>query len=229
MTIQSGTRIGRWTVVAGPFREKRVSARSVNYIDTFECQCDCGQVRRVRKHKLLRNSRSCGCLKRADFTRRATIHGHNRRGNRTRLYSVWDGMTQRCTNARNDNFPMYGGRGIKVCEGWRDFDAFREWALASGYNDTLQIDRRDNNGDYEPENCHWVTDATNKRNTSKTRLLTAFGETKCLTDWALDSRCSVSPHTIADRLAQGFRAETAIALYRRTKRKSPRFVGNHVT
>ncbi len=224
----TGSVIGRWTVLSGPHREKRVSDNSTNYIDTYECRCECGTKRRVRYHKLLRNSKSCGCLRRDWQREHSTVHGHNRKGKRTRLYSTWDGMIQRCTNAGHQNYFRYGGRGIFVCIEWFDFATFQRWAEANGYKKTLQLDRMDNDGGYYPENCRWVTEAENKRNTSQTHFIEAFGERKCLTDWALDPRCSVRPGTLIHRIrAQRMSAEDAITRPRATFKSAKPYGGNH--
>jgi hypothetical protein len=137
-------------------------------------------------------------------------------------------MQQRCGNPNHDSYARYGGRGISVCEAWREFAVFAEWARAAGYRDDKQIDRIDNDGPYEPSNCRWTSDAENKRNTSQTTNLTAYGETKCLTDWALDTRCAVAPATIRHRLRHGFSPEDAISAQRQSKKSAERFRGHHL-
>lgn len=223
--IKIGDRFGLWTVVSEPIRIKRVTARCSNYFDVYECRCECGTTRQVRKHKLLRNSKSCGCTTQEFMNVARTKHGWSS----TALYKNWNGMIERCSNPNRDSYDRYGGRGIRVCAEWRQFEPFLEWAMSSGYRPGLQIDRRDNDGDYEPANCRWVTDSENKRNTSQNHMLTAFGETKCLTDWSLDARCSVTPSTIRVRLQNGMDPETAVSMPRQTRQNAPKFSGNHVT
>ncbi len=86
--------------------------------------------------------------------------------NKTRLYSTWKSMRQRCYNKNNIGYKNYGGRGITVCDEWDDFSKFNNWALSNNYNKNLSIDRINNDGNYEPTNCRWATSqeqADNKR------------------------------------------------------------------
>jgi hypothetical protein len=139
-------------------------------------------------------------------------HGESssRRG-RAKLYGVWNGIKQRTFNPNNKSFANYGGRGIGICQEWlNSYVAFRDWAHASGYAQGLDIDRIDNDRGYEPDNCRWVTRAANTRNMRSNRVITAFGEARCIQDWARDERCSVSGDTIGYRLARGWIPEEAI-------------------
>lgn len=108
------------------------------------------------------------------------IHGLSRH----QLYGVWSTMKARCANTKNKKYPRYGGRGITVCEEWQTFEPFYEWAMANGYRNNLTIDRIDNDGDYCPENCRWVTLQKQANNTSKTIKIEFNGETKTLSEWA---------------------------------------------
>jgi len=82
-----------------------------------------------------------------------------------RVYRIWKHIKQRCSNPKNENYMDYGGRGISVCTSWWvSFVNFYEWAMENGYANNLEIDRIDNNGNYEPENCRWITHAENMEN-----------------------------------------------------------------
>ena len=102
---------------------------------------------------------------------------------RHRLYNTWKTMIHRCENKKRIKYPMYGGRGISVCEEWHDFNTFVFWALLNGYQEGLQIDRIDNNGNYCPNNCRWVTPKQNSRNRRNTVYLTVNGKTKSVAEW----------------------------------------------
>jgi hypothetical protein len=96
--------------------------------------------------------------------RAMTIHG----GNGTRLYKIWDNMIGRCERQSARNYRRYGGRGISVCSEWRSsFASFQAWSLSSGYSDDLTIDRIDNDGNYNPSNCRWLTKHDNSSRAAK--------------------------------------------------------------
>lgn len=137
-------------------------------------------------------------------------HGEasNRAGTRTRLYVIWCHMIERCENPNSWRYTDYGGRGIRVCDEWKDFVVFRDWAIQNGYSEKLSIDRLNNDGDYEPSNCKWSTlkeQANNKRNN---RLLTYKGRTQTMTQWA--NEIGMNPGTFKYRIYLGWSVERAI-------------------
>lgn len=102
--------------------------------------------------------KSCGCCTRG----RNQKHGLSY----TRIYTCWHSMKERCFNKSRPNYRLWGGKGVKICDEWLDFNNFMQWSLANGYNDLLQLDRIDNDGDYCPENCRWTTTRINSQNRS---------------------------------------------------------------
>lgn len=102
-----------------------------------------------------------------------------------RLYAVWKQMIYRCTKPNHPSYKRYGGRGISICEDWlNSFDTFSEWALNNGYERGLSIDRIDNGGNYEPDNCRWVDRVAQQNNTRRNRFITVNDETHSVSEWA---------------------------------------------
>ncbi len=131
-----------------------------------------------------------------------------------RLYRIWAGMKNRCHSQKNQAFFYYGGKGITVCDEWRkDYGAFRAWSMSNGYAEGLSIDRKDSAKDYCPGNCRWVTVSENSTNCSFAVFLTAFGETKSMSDWTRDPRCLVRLPALSHRINKmGMAPENAISL-----------------
>ena len=103
---------------------------------------------------------------------------------KTRIHRIWANMLQRCTNPKCSRYKNYGARGIQVCEEWKDFMSFYNWAIDNGYTDTLTIERKDVNGNYEPNNCEWITSQKQSLNTTRSVKFTYNGITKNLSEWA---------------------------------------------
>lgn len=127
----------------------------------------------------------------------------------TKLWGHWSAMRRRCNTASTGNFAIYGGRGIKVCDEWKDYLAFREWALANGYDDSLSLDRVDVNGDYCPENCRWVTAKEQARNRRNTIYVEFHGERVPLAQ--LSEEYKVDPDLVYARVVgRGWDVEKAL-------------------
>lgn len=158
-------RFGRLTVICQT--TKRASRHIV-----WLCRCDCGNLVEVGGDKLLSgNNKSCGCFRREKAINNpiALKHGDSANGKPSRFYVSWAGMKHRCLCLNSDGYKYYGGRGITVCEEWLNYQNFRDWALANGYQDNLTIDRIDNEGNYEPSNCQWITKSENSKKSHKER------------------------------------------------------------
>lgn len=125
----------------------------------WNCICDCGKQVVICGDSLKRGlTKSCGCLNSKAVTERSSKHGESR----TRLYHIWQGMIYRCENPNATGFEHWGGKGVSVCAEWRNnYENFRDWAMANGYLDDLEIDRINPNGNYEPRNCQWITKSEN--------------------------------------------------------------------
>ena len=201
----TGARFGKLTVVT--VKGKRVSGSRFRWY--WECVCDCGKTTVARTDSLRRGSvRSCGCLKEAqDRTNLVANHRHKLSG--TRIYHEWVTMKRRCLNESDKRYVDYGGRGIMVCDEWKDKpDAFFEWAIANGYRDDLTIDRIDNNGNYEPSNCRWVTAKEQSRNRRSNVLVEYMGRQITLVELA--ERTGISAACLRARYSKGERGEFLI-------------------
>ncbi len=126
---------------------------------------------------------------------------------------LWGGMRQRCSNPKHHKFPIYGGRGIAVCERWNSFASFIA-DMGPRPTSKHQIDRIDNDGNYEPGNCRWATAAEQGRNRRSTRFYTHDGVTLCVTDWA--SRAGIHWRTLFDRLDRGLSIGEALVYRHRS-------------
>ena len=149
----TGQKFGRLTAV------KRVGSAE-NGTAMWECSCECGAVVSVRSVVLTSGrSKSCGCLMKELASIRMTTHGMSR----TPTWYSWDSMIARCTRESHPAFAAYGGRGIKVCNRWRE--SFEDFLADMGERpEGMTLDRKDGNKGYEPENCRWATATTQSNN-----------------------------------------------------------------
>lgn len=127
---------------------------------------------------------------------------------REKLRDVWKHMKQRCDNPSNHAYARYGGRGITYCDEWKDYSAFREWALSNGYEERLSLDRIDPNGNYEPTNCRWITIREQQRNKERTIYAEINGVVRPLVEWAEIS--GVLYRKIRYRYERGIRGEALL-------------------
>lgn len=140
------------------------------------CKCECGNEKVVSSGDLLYGQvKSCGCL------HKATKHNLSN----TKIYSAWKNIKARCYNKNSSHYNCYGARGISVCEEWKNnFMAFYNWSINNGYKEGLSIDRIDNNGNYEPNNCRWCDRITQANNTRTNHFITYNGKTQTITQWS---------------------------------------------
>lgn len=152
----TGQRFGRLTVIGWSYNDK-------NNASHWLCKCDCGNHKIIRGDGLRnRVTRSCGCYHKEKMKESATKHGYAG----TKIYSIWVSMKKRCCNPKDPVYENYGGRGISLCNEWKDTaKIFIEWALANGYEEKLCLDRINNDGNYFPNNCRFVDRGLSNRNT----------------------------------------------------------------
>ena len=127
---------------------------------------------------------------------------------KTRLHKIWSSMHERCEYEKHTHFADYGGRGIKICEEWKEYVPFAKWARENGYSEELTIDRIDVNGNYEPSNCRWVTMKEQHNNKRNNRFVTYKGETYTLSQLA--EKIGIGKTTLRERLNMGWSVEKAV-------------------
>lgn len=195
----TGQRFGKLLVVA--------RANSKNGRVVWKCKCDCGATVEVYAYSLKSgNTTSCGCFRRYRAATTGLVHGETQK---TRLYSIWNNMKERCYGVNCKDYPDYGGRGIQVCDEWKqNYSIFKEWALQNGYNDMLSIDRINVDGNYEPSNCRWATSSMQANNKRTSRVIQFRGETHTLSEWSKILQINVV--TLHSRLSRGWSIEEAL-------------------
>lgn len=189
-----GRRFGQLTVLEFTGYRNGVRGRY-----EFRCRCDCGkEVLRAYVSLHTGTSKSCGCLEIA----KRTTHGQSK----TKLYAVWGAMHDRCKRPSVRNYPNYGGRGIKVCERWSDFAAFRDDMGPRPPGGTLE--RNDTDGDYEPGNCRWATNTEQQSNRRDNVRITLLGRTQTATQWCKE--LGYSNHRLYYYRSRGHKAEDVL-------------------
>lgn len=175
----------------------------------YLCKCSCGNFKAIRQNSLLLGkTKSCGCLQKekAKITARNINLSHGDFG--TKLYRVWAGIKNRCKNPNFKYFSDYGGRGIKICLSWEEYTKFKEWAINSGYQEGLTIERIDVNGDYEPNNCKWITMAEQGKNKRWSKKILYNGKEYTIKE--LSEVSGIKERTIRERYNRGWKTEDLI-------------------
>lgn len=210
-----GKRVGRLTLI----EKRRVQNKNGTTIGGWLCRCDCGTEKVIRTYALgtkKGQTQSCGCYQREMTSRRSSFSdGDSRKTSRYfRLYTAWCNMKSRCYSKNNSDYQNYGGRGIKVCDEWRNsYPAFKNWALKHGFDYTKtgaeqSIDRIDVNGNYEPKNCRWVDLEVQASNKTTNTYIWING--KRYTQQELARKYNMDHKTIAYRVNQGWKNENIV-------------------
>jgi len=172
----------------------------------WECECKCGNIAVVRSDRLKNgDTKSCGCERVRKTAERSTLHGNSKK----RLYRIWRGMIKRTSNENVKEYHRYGGRGISICKEWRDnFESFEKWALENGYKDNLTIDRKNNDGNYSPENCRWVNWKVQESNRGDVKKYTYKGGLKTIPELA--EMANMRTETLRERIKKGMEISEAV-------------------
>lgn len=197
LPIMEGDKYHCWTVIKSLGRIKKWA----NHY--WECQCDCGTIKPVSGTVLV-NGRSKHCQKGLHTRHTKITHGMRY----TKIYRVWRNMKIRCCKPNSQNYYLYGGRGISVCDKWMEsFENFYE-DMKHGYIEGLSLERVDVNGNYCPENCKWVTMADQCKNKRNTAYITYKGVTKRAFDWA--EIIGANPRSLSRRVYLGWSPEECL-------------------
>lgn len=185
----------------------------------WKCRCDCGNITVVRSDSLQSGrTKSCGCWKKEVDSKKAHLL-HKHKMSDTRIYRTWQAMKARCYNPNDKRYKNYGGRGIVVCEQWRDdFRNFLEWALKNGYNNELTIDRINVNRNYEPSNCRWVNRKVQSNN--RTSNITVKYNGNKLTLKQLSETIGLPYTTIYCRYRRGDRGKRLVRGYNTSDKRA---------
>lgn len=192
-----GKRYGNLIVIKKIKKSKR---------NDFLCKCDCGTKKVICKSSLINGfTKSCGCLIKKGKENIFYKHGLTN----TRIYNIYFSIKKRCYQSKDISYKNYGGRGIKVCDEWLNkengFINFYNWAMQNGYRDDLSIDRIDNNGNYEPNNCRWTTKTFQNNNKRNNININFNEETHTLKEWS--EILNLNYKTIFKRYKNGYSIE----------------------
>ena len=197
----TGQKIGKLTVLQRVENTKQGQTR-------WLCQCDCGEQTIVHGQNLrYGKTQSCGCNRRIAPVIAHTTHG----GRHTRIYKKWVAIKSRCYNEKATGYKYYGGRGITMCDRWRDsFEAFYEdvSTLPHFEEEGYSLDRVNNDGNYEPNNVRWASVEEQQNNKRSNHLLTYGEQTQTIAQWAKEIGCD--QRTLCNRLWRGWSVEKAL-------------------
>lgn len=190
--INIGDIFGKWKII-GFDNERSKNGRKYYFC---ECQCKDKTIKSVRDDSLIsQKSTSCGCYNREKVSEATSKHNSCN----SDLYDVWTNIKQRCLNKNNPNYKNYGGRGITICDEWiNNFIKFQEWAIKNGYKKGLNIDRKDNDKGYSPENCRFITYIENQNNKRTNAYIEFNNKIDTITNWARS--LNMNPRTLITRL-----------------------------
>lgn len=167
--MESNVQISRLTFI----RRTRKVKQGKRLVWAALYKCECGNEKEIIIQQVNRGQKSCGCIV-------STLKGASQQP----LYSVWKLMISRCYNEKAKDYNRYGERGIEICDQWKlNFWLFQEWCFNNGYKKGLQIDRIDTNGNYDPDNCRFVTPQENCNNRRSSLFVTINGFTKTFSQW----------------------------------------------
>lgn len=203
----SGQKFGRLTVIERLFERRNHDYRSALWL----CRCDCGnEVRTYAGYLKSGNTKSCGCLHKESVTKHGFRHLPE--------YNIWRGMIDRCYNEKNQHYSRYGGRGILICDEWKEsFEAFYA-DMGSRPSDEHSIDREDNDKGYSKDNCRWTTQDVQTRNRENNVYYELNGERKLLGDWCRDLNLNIV--AVTNRIYRGWSFEEAINIPIRQNQKT---------
>lgn len=201
---RAGEKYGRLTALEYLYTNKRRKA-------VWLCKCDCGNIVQISSEKLSTgNTKSCGCLH-SDKSKEKIKTLIKKQTKYTRKFEkeisiIFNQMKQRCYNKKCKAYKNYGGRGIKICDEWlENFNSFYLWSIKNNFNSNLSIDRIDVNGNYEPNNCRWITNLEQQNNKRNNKYLEFNGQKHTYAEWS--RILNIPSSTISDRIKRGYDTE----------------------
>lgn len=184
-------------------------------ISYWLCKCDCGNTIEVSGGNLRSgHTKSCGCYARKQSSKRMKEKNPGKKHGlwKSRLWNIWGSMNKRCYLKTHVHYKNYGGRGIRVCDEWLNKENglinFYNWAMTNGYRDDLTIDRINPDGNYEPNNCRWITRKEQNNNKRNNKIIEYDGHKYTMTNLA--RKFNIDPNRFAERLRNGWTIEKAL-------------------